>query len=529
MITFSRASSGTALAKISYGPELVTNGTFDTDFSGWTVVGQQPTVVNSQLRLTTSSANVGVNQDVGLQVGKMYLASYDIISITGGAMRLALGSAANGTNRTAPGSYSELLYVSGDTVARLYQVTSFSSEVIVVDNISIKEVLYDQAGGTLQLFNHPTNQPRVEYDYQGNRLGLLVEEARTNRLPQSNDLLTWTKTAVSYSQNADGPLGVGTATTITATAGTAAHWYYVQTGANSVDQCNSLFVKAGTVDFVCISSAAPGSDGVWFDLTNGQVGTANGSSSGTIKYWGDGWYRCAAVIPTATYVTVHLCRQDGELHNFSADGTETILVCGHQAELGSFPTSYIPTSGATATRSADVASINVGSFGYNKGAGSFVVAGQMNAINYSSRFVVLSDTTANNRILMAAGNSFHGYMSDNGSQELNLSGGISAANEQQKVSFAWKKDNAGVSLNGGAVVTDTSVTIPTGISRLSIGSNSALSTVGSASLHISSIAYYPRRLTDAQIKALTSPPETPTLSLSFDGSSTSYLETNIHG
>src|SRR5210317_1676470 len=36
LITFTRASSGTALRPISYGDELVTNGTFDTDLSGWT-------------------------------------------------------------------------------------------------------------------------------------------------------------------------------------------------------------------------------------------------------------------------------------------------------------------------------------------------------------------------------------------------------------------------------------------------------------------------------------------------------------
>ena len=35
MITFSRASGGYGLTKVSYGPELVTNGDFATD-SDWT-------------------------------------------------------------------------------------------------------------------------------------------------------------------------------------------------------------------------------------------------------------------------------------------------------------------------------------------------------------------------------------------------------------------------------------------------------------------------------------------------------------
>ena len=44
LITFTRASGGTALRKISYGNELVTNGTFATDSdwskgAGWTISG----------------------------------------------------------------------------------------------------------------------------------------------------------------------------------------------------------------------------------------------------------------------------------------------------------------------------------------------------------------------------------------------------------------------------------------------------------------------------------------------------------
>jgi hypothetical protein len=44
LITFTRASTGTALRHVGYGAELVTNGTFDTDSdwtkgTGWTISG----------------------------------------------------------------------------------------------------------------------------------------------------------------------------------------------------------------------------------------------------------------------------------------------------------------------------------------------------------------------------------------------------------------------------------------------------------------------------------------------------------
>ena len=53
MITFSRASSGTALAKISYGAEEVTNGTFDADLSGWVATGAgTATWISGQVELS---------------------------------------------------------------------------------------------------------------------------------------------------------------------------------------------------------------------------------------------------------------------------------------------------------------------------------------------------------------------------------------------------------------------------------------------------------------------------------------------
>ena len=65
------------------------------------------------------------------------------------------------------------------------------------------------------------------------------------------------------------------------------------------------------------------------------------------------------------------------------------------------------------------------------------------------------------------------------------------------------------------------------VTKINIGSNES----GGQQMtgHIKNITYYPRRLTEAQIQKLTQVKAVPTLSLTFDGNSDSYLETSIHG
>ena len=56
-----------------------------------------------------------------------------------------------------------------------------------VDNVSVKEVIGGQVSGTPLLRTAAINEPRLEYDAQGNALGLLIEEGRTNLMTQSED------------------------------------------------------------------------------------------------------------------------------------------------------------------------------------------------------------------------------------------------------------------------------------------------------------------------------------------------------
>ena len=197
LITFTRASGGTALRKISYGNELVTNGTFDTDLSGWNNIGSHWTYSNGKAALlSTSPANAKlVSPTAYVEAGKTYRVRFDASSSTGSGntrLKFRIWGNDNGTGTFIyngayiyPGSHEIFLvptangYASFDNVIQTINVDKF------IDNVSIKEVLFDQADGTLQLWNHGNNVPRIEYDATGAVKGLLIEEARTNTISTS--------------------------------------------------------------------------------------------------------------------------------------------------------------------------------------------------------------------------------------------------------------------------------------------------------------------------------------------------------
>ena len=68
-----------------------------------------------------------------------------------------------------------------------------------------------------------------------------------------------------------------------------------------------------------------------------------------------------------------------------------------------------------------------------------------------------------------------------------------------KFAGAYATDNFAAVINGGTVGTDTSGTVPS-VDRLSIGGLNGFSQIAG---HIRSIRYYPTRLTNAQLQALT--------------------------
>lgn len=175
-----------------------------------------------------------------------------------------------------------------------------------------------------------------------------------------------------------------------------------------------------------------------------------------------------------------------------------------QLELGAFATSVIPTATAQVTRAADIVSMLGSNFSswYNQSAGTFVsqFTTRPNAV-----VLVANDGTFNNRLpqlSIGVASAYENYIVSGGSVVATLiPAGTQVFGTPAKVAVAYALDNYAAAANGGTVATDTSGVLPTGVNSLYIGrfQNGTSQMSG----YIRAFTYYPARLTDAQLQALT--------------------------
>ena len=155
-------------------------------------------------------------------------------------------------------------------------------------------------------------------------------------------------------------------------------------------------------------------------------------------------------------------------------GTLTLTVSGTvsnaQLEVGAFRTSYIPTTTAAVTRNADVTDI-INTAITN---GIRTLYAEFRSPASGTRGVVsLNDNTANGRAAInTSGTDPRLVVVDGGVTQADIDAGTIAANTSSRMAVRINTNDFSASFNGGAVVTDTSGTLPT-VDRLFIGRSQA--------------------------------------------------------
>jgi hypothetical protein len=352
---------------------------------------------------------------------------------------------------------------------------------------------------------------------------LLLEGAGTNLLTDSEDLTGYTlkNVTVPFDSSAINPTGAAGSYKIFADSGSPISGIRINTNASSANKIVvSAFVKKSTYRYVLVGFGGLGNSfTALFDIEPGLTsnrllgqggnGTHTNIDAGYQNLPND-WIRIWAAGTTtgSDGATVGLSSDSTtfNLTNWTAAGTEEIYAWGLQYEDNvSYPTSYIPTSGSTATRAADV-STSAATFGnswYEPDEGTVFASSYPASFTQVAGLASFDDGTTSNRIQTRfssngrAGN----VVSDGGSLQANYSTlNTGTAQAFNKTALAYKINDFALVLNNGTVASDTAGSVPTSVDRLSIGNN-----VGAnpGNCPISRLTYWPTRLSNDTLQTIT--------------------------
>ena len=514
LIDFTRSTTGTYLDSVVYGSESVINGEFNDGTTGWSAPYQSTiSTVNNALRITSTNTNPYATQDVVVEAGKKYVVTFNVLA-SAGSTSVLFGSETGlykndlGSHPILPNDFYVFNVVATTDVLNIQFVGHNLSvgDYFDVDNVSVKEVIGGQVSGTPLLRTAAINEPRLEYDAQGNALGLLIEEARTNLFRYSQELSNVSHSLITTDNATVSPDGAQNASLCIPTSANVEHYIDDQIVIAGTDYAISCFAKYGSGShLLSFRGASIGANAPRFDLQTGTVvneGASGQWSNTKIEDVGNGWYKCSSV-GNPNYLTplrFQIIRSDGAT-TFIGDGTGHYIY-GAQVEEGAFPTSYIPTSGSAVTRAVDFCSMPISRFFYNTSEGSLFVVFDIATSEANKGICAINNSASptDNRVdLRSQGTAF--ITSDNEDFDgLN----VSSFNQYttNKAAFAFKSGDSALVKNGGTVDTLSSVFTLPSFDILRVGSIDA-GTPNLGSGHIKSIQYYPRRLSDTKLQELT--------------------------
>ena len=408
----------------------------------------------------------------------------------------------------ATGSY---IYAWG---AQLEQRSSATAYTVTTDSPIVKyqPVLQTAASGEARFDHDPVT---------GESKGLLIEEARTNLSVNSVPVAGW-------SVNPDVKL-MGYEV---APDGTIAAPYYMQLGTGSDASINNtdIPISASSSTNYCIScfvKKAPdghnkavfynfflgnSTKGSRFEYTfsTDTLAAYEADGGGVVpfnygrEFVGNGWVRIWYVVNDAHSGLNSSLGTRFYTGNRDVINYQGLIVWGFQVEVGSFPTSYIPTSGSTVTRAVEQVTMPNISPELNGQEGTLYVEATPPDYSTGDQRLVSIGSSHSNVVEM-----FREYSSTNfffairhAGTTISQGSTAWAADTTAKAVIGYKSGDTGFAADGTLIMTNTGTFAGMEMNQMLIGRTFQ----GGASAwsgEIKKIAYYPKRLPNATLQAMT--------------------------
>jgi len=486
------------------GGEEITCGDFScavpTDY--WTAANAVISFDNNQLTVD-DTAGAGSDsrgyQVITTEIGKTYRLTFNRISTTS-VFWLGVGN--------TPSTYNNVIYSNLGTDTGEYTVNftaislnttiafiSGGNGITVFSNISVKEVTR-------------ANVPRIDYT-GGGCPHILAEPQRTNLITYSEDYTSgWIPYQASVNTNeVISPDGSLNADKIIENTANSTH--FVAPIVNNIPSSGtatlSVFAKKGENNWIKLVQYT---NYVNFDLNNGVVGNSSAISSSIINY-GNGWYKCIMNFNIGgSGANVDFKLGENNTSNwddiYTGDGTSGVYIYGAQLEVGSYATSYIPTSGSTVTRNQDIFTRDgIGSLINSTEGVLFAEIAALTSLVPLNNWLTITDGTASNQVAIGfetnakttvrvdVGGVLQAYITVSGDYSQN-----------RKLAFKWKENDFALWIDGVEVGVDTSG------ATLSSGTLNSLQFNWGAggnytNAKVKQLQVYDTSLSDTQLAALT--------------------------
>ena len=349
--------------------------------------------------------------------------------------------------------------------------------------------------------NVPIGVPRI--DFSDGKGSLLLEPTSTNHFQQSNQFdTTWQISAVGVSVTPN-QLGVGNSQDAwKLTEGTFDGDHYIRQTPNIGGVVSiSVYAKAGTNDFLYIRGVNGDiNKRTWFNLSNGTVGTSQGISAEMISM-GDGWYRCVMVLDHQTAFEYYIGVSNADGVSTYQGSNNYIYIQNAQLEQLSYATSYIPTSGATATRNAETLSkANIGNL-INSSEGVLYLETKSIADNNFKRISINNGSYTQSVLFdFDNTNTLFAKIFDGVSPLATIPAVNLNIENNNKIAIKYKINDFSLFVNGSKIGQATISSTPNGMDRLSFDLASSQPYYG----NVKDLRVYNTALTDTQLQQLTS-------------------------